>query len=1031
MKTMKTVKTAVAIVLLLCAGMAGAAMLDLNGGDRTVTDVADLAGYDGVTNSSGTPSTLTFNLADGLDQAYGGVISGNILLVKQGDKSKLTLTGSNSYTGGTRIDGGVIVAGSATACGDALKTVTISTFYVSSAVTGPWCALQIDVSGFANPISLPAGTTEPGWIGNTYISHSLCVTNNGISIDSPISGGYFSLLATKTFGGNVGAAGMALGANNTGTVTFNGSVTCTGMKVYMYGDVHFCGAVTNSLADISGAGYTALPKYHFYSAANRFNGTRFSVQRGYVYAEADDVFDGLDAISFGKSDGDGRLYLQGHGETVGRTLCISATAAATANNQTVVGGTAAGKHALLSMRGGEDTVSNLRFTGNMTLEWDPTGDYTFTATSNRTSTLTGPVVVKRGTFELDGGHTMLNVTSIVVKAGATLKMASGTPFASSVTIEAESGATLDLAGDMTATTVKVGDRYLSARGFPAGAYHGLTITGAGTLYVTSRPGGEGTYTWIGGGTNDNITTAANWQGGDAPDFEGESPFIVFAGGTAAVLNKDVVASGITFDDVTAFDLSAADGHVLSLGAGGISNAPAASASAVTVSASVMPIVDQIWQMDTNVTFTLSGILRKYGTSTPTIIVRQSSMADPTITFIGAATAEDAGDFAGDVVFEETALEGGKYGTAYVRAIGHEPFGPGGTLKLRSQGRSHNASSRMAMLSLSNAVISKTVQYGEYYSAYYCAEDNTTNVMNGAFTPYNGTSWDGSFPPLFKVGANSVLRLCGDMSFVNRDTATADVVMSSSASAVADKPTGKVVFDGRITTMPHALKLGNSIGLELNAPENVVSNLYLRHGDNATAVVKFGTDYALSNGVAMVTFPTYDSKPVDFDLCGTTQHIQGFAARYQSNRGSTSRILSSDGPGTLRISQASDVEFDAYVATNVTIQMDGSATLTFAHETAFKAGSTLVLSNGTVAVSNATALNEDVALKFLGGKISIPSGQTAQVGEAFYLDEHGQLKQLPRGTYGPGSEKIGEFFAPGSGSVHMRKGRGRMFVIIVK
>lgn len=305
-------------------------------------------------------------------------------------------------------------------------------------------------------------------------------------------------------------------------------------------------------------------------------------------------------------------------------------------------------------------------------------------------------------------------------------------------------------------------------------------------------------------------------------------------------------------------------------------------------------------------------------------------------------------------------------------------------------------------------------------------------MNGAFTPSKLGATDGTFPPVFKVGACSVLRLCGDVDFGSRNNSpTADVGFYSTASSLADKPTGKVVFDGRITRVPRLAKLGNPIGLEFNAPENAITNLYLRHGDNATAVVKFGTDYALSNGVAMVTFPTYDSRPVDFDLCGTTQHIQGFAARSQSNRGSTSRILSSDGPGTLRISQASDVEFDAYVATNVTIQMDGSATLTFAHETAFKAGSTLVLSNGTVAVSNATALNEDVALKFLGGKISIPSGQTAQVGEAFYLDEHGQLKQLPRGTYGPGSEKIGEFFAPGSGSVHMRKGRGRMFVIIVK
>ena len=142
------------------------------------------------------------------------------------------------------------------------------------------------------------------------------------------------------------------------------------------------------------------------------------------------------------------------------------------------------------------------------------------------------------------------------------------------------------------------------------------------------------------------------------------------------------------------------------------------------------------------------------------------------------------------------------------------------------------------------------------------------------------------------------------------------------------------------------------------------------------------------------------------------------------------ISSSSGPGTLRISQPSDVVFEGYVATNVTIQMEGTATLTFSLATAFKAGSTLAVSNGTVAVSNATALNEDVTLKLMGGTISIPEGQTALVCEAYYLDGNGELKPLYRGTYGPGDSTIGSVFAPGSGSIRVRKGAGRGFIIRV-
>jgi len=432
-----------------------------------------------------------------------------------------------------------------------------------------------------------------------------------------------------------------------------------------------------------------------------------------------------------------------------------------------------------------------------------------------------------------------------------------------------------------------------------------------------------------------------------------------------------------------------------------------------------------------VTFTLSGILKQYVTTTPTITFRQSSFADPAITFIGASTAEGASDFAGDIVFEETPLAGSKYGTAHVRASGYEPFGPGGTLKIRSKGEGHSSFARFAELHLSNAVISKAVEFGEYYMTYIYAEDNTTNVVSGAFTPFKLNRTTGTFPPYFFVGTNSVLRLCGNMDFGTRNSSTtADLLLDSTAAKVANRPTGTIAFDGRITRLPRRIELKNPIRLEFNAAENAITNLYLRHPtDNATAVVSFGDSYALSNGQALVTFPRYSLKPLDFDLNGTIQHIAGFAPGVSGSTPTTSRITSSGAPGVLRISQSSDVDFQCYVATNVTIQMEGTATLTFSHATAFRAGSTLAVSNGTVAVSNASALNKDVTLKLLGGTISIPAGQTAEVGEAFYLDGNGKLVPLYRDTYGPGDGTIGSFFAPGSGSIRVRKGMGKGLIVI--
>ena len=104
------------------ARMVAAAPLDLNGTDRTVTDVAEISAYDGVTNSAATLATLTFNNSGSVVQEYAGVISGNIKLVKDGGKFKLRLSGANTYTGGTLIKKGILVAGSATACGNAAKS---------------------------------------------------------------------------------------------------------------------------------------------------------------------------------------------------------------------------------------------------------------------------------------------------------------------------------------------------------------------------------------------------------------------------------------------------------------------------------------------------------------------------------------------------------------------------------------------------------------------------------------------------------------------------------------------------------------------------------------------------------------------------------------------------------------------------------------------------------------------------------------------------------------------------------------------
>ena len=1015
---------------------------------------------------------VTITVPSGTSVTCSGVISGSGKLIKEG-AGTLTLSNDNTYSGGTQVNDGKLIGTSDNPFGNDHANNPI---YVDADLTD---GRSVATDTSTAVIFAKAGTSSaPQTYGypitcSTWSQHGKrprSKINSGCSTlyNIALAEDYIKLTGNIT-GGDIsircGAVGSNWGSNAAKKMNpaISGNITALGGTLALSSratEFNLTGVVTVGAIYHPTANYWPT-KTKLANSGNEigwYDCGRFN-SGGDVTAAAAGAIGGAVLISttadFSKS-GQGQrsqsFDLGNYNQTINYPTIDYFTPRSPSDSVGMVNDI----HSIrcvktLTMKATATATNDWCFSANAasaSLVWDPQGGDHWLYNVSRAHVIGGTITVNRGGFSMDENCSFSNVTAIVVADGASfidgsavanslrsvksIVLGAGStlslpvnPFATIPSVETGTGATLNLSGDVTVEYCKVGDNYLLARAYSAGTHSGLTITGPGKLYVaTVGPVVRDTYRWLGGGTNDNITTDGNWDGGVAPDFDVESPFIVFAGGTAAVLDRDISVSGVTFDGVTAFNLSAADNHVLSLGAGGISNAPAASARTVTVSAPVMPLVDQVWQMETNTTFTLSGVLRRFGNSAPTLTIRQGSWADPTVTFVGAATAEGASDFVGDVVFEETPLGNNKYGVAYVRASGYDPFGPGGTLMLNSLGEGHynNNHGRLATFYLSNAVISKTFKFGPYYNAYIVADDNTTNIFTGAFIPTKLNTSSGTFPPQFKVGTNSVLRLCGDMDFGTRNNSdTANLALDSTAGKVADAPTGTIAFDGRITRLPRRLELGNPIRLEFNASENTITNLFLRHGKSATAVVSFGASYALSNGQAVVTFPNYNSHPVDFDLNGTTQHIARFVARSNGAAPESSRISSSNAPGVLRISQSSDVNFEGYVATNVTIQMEGTATLTFTHATAFRAGSTLAVSNGTVAVSSATALNENVTLKLLGGTISIPAGQTAKVGHAYYLDSNGNVKELLKGRYGPESRKVGVFFAPGSGMIHVRRG----------
>ena len=101
-----------------------AAMLDLAGTDMTVSDVTTLASYDGVTNSSATAATLTFNIAD--DQTYDMTIGGKVAVVKAGAGTLSLGKADRTFTGGTTVSQGKLVLATDNAKALGTGTVTVA-----------------------------------------------------------------------------------------------------------------------------------------------------------------------------------------------------------------------------------------------------------------------------------------------------------------------------------------------------------------------------------------------------------------------------------------------------------------------------------------------------------------------------------------------------------------------------------------------------------------------------------------------------------------------------------------------------------------------------------------------------------------------------------------------------------------------------------------------------------------------------------------------------------------------------------------
>ena len=212
--------------------------------------------------SSGT-GTLTINYSGGTTDTYSGSLGGSGLatkfgLVKSGT-GVLLLSGTNTYTGGTTVNAGTLIAGRSTVLTTLGGTTTIASGAFGTGLLTLGTGSTLDDNGvaitLANSLSL-SGTISLGSTGNGSL------TFDGTTLTTPatvtLTGNTLLIVSnTTTIADNI-AGNFSLTKTGTGTLNITGTNSSTAGTAVTSGAVAFSNASSLGTGGISLANGTAL-----------------------------------------------------------------------------------------------------------------------------------------------------------------------------------------------------------------------------------------------------------------------------------------------------------------------------------------------------------------------------------------------------------------------------------------------------------------------------------------------------------------------------------------------------------------------------------------------------------------------------------------------------------------------------------------------------------------------------------------------------------------------------------------------------
>ncbi|EMX2096197.1 autotransporter-associated beta strand repeat-containing protein, partial [Salmonella enterica] len=479
----------------------------ISGGTLVATNV-DALGSGDVTDDA----TLELNTGGTFDNA----ISGSGQVVKSGDET-LTLSGSNSYTDGTLISGGTLVASNVEALG-------------SGDVTDD-AVLELNTGGdFDNAISGSGQVVKSGdetltlsgsntYTGGTLISGGTLVASNVEALGSGdvTNDAVLELNTGGTFDNTISGSGRVVKSGD-------GALTLSGANSYSGGTLISDGTLIAGRVDVLGSGDVT-------------DNATLELNTGGTF---DNAISGSGQVV---KSGDDVLTLSGANSYSGGTLISDGTLVA--SNVEALGTGDVTDNATLEMNTGGDFINNIGGTGRV----EKSGDDALTLSGS--NTYTGGTTINDGTLIATSVDAL---GSGDVTNNAVLELNTGGDF------------TNNIGG--TGSVVKSGDETLTLSG--SNTYTGGTTINDGTLIATSVDAlGSGDVTNnavlelnTGGDFINNIggTGRVEKSGDETLTLSGSNTYTggtLISGGTLVATNVEALGTG----DVT-------DNAVLELNTGG-------------------------------------------------------------------------------------------------------------------------------------------------------------------------------------------------------------------------------------------------------------------------------------------------------------------------------------------------------------------------------------------------------------------------------------------------------------------------------